>query len=286
MPRAVLLFGAGGRLGTALSSRFSALGRAVTGVPWAEAKSWAAGHHTAPIVERFTAASHGTGRLDIVFANGNTDPAQPSDRLIADNLSFPLGVIAATRHFPDARYVTLGTVLESFDDLAERNPYVASKRMLANRVAELAAADLAGRICHVRLHTLYGGTGPAPHMFLGQMLAALRAGRAFPMSEGKQLREYHHVDDVAGAIARLLDRGRFAEAVIALSSGQPVRLADLARAVFTALGRLPNLQIGALPTQPSENFGRIFAASPPWLIGPSRDPCQGVSTWLQGLLGD
>ena len=52
---------------------------------------------------------------------------------------------------------------------------------------------------HLHLHTLYGGR-PQAHMFLGQMIRALERGAEFAMSSGEQLREYHHVHDIAGAM--------------------------------------------------------------------------------------
>jgi nucleoside-diphosphate-sugar epimerase len=122
-------------------------------------------------------------------------------------------------------------------------------------------------------------------MFLGQMISALRAGRPFAMSAGTQLREYHHVADVAQAASRLLSLAPWPEEpVLALSTGRPVRLADLAMAVFTRMQRQTDLQIGALPSPQAENFERIFKPAPDWLLGEAREPLSGVADWVQEMV--
>ena len=102
-----------------------------------------------------------------------------------------------------------------------------------------------GRAIHLHLHTLYGGQ-PHPHMFLGQMIGALERGAEFHMTSGEQLREYHHAHDIAGAMLAGRD-WESAREPVHLSSGAPVRLADLARAVFAGSGHRV-AQVGAPPT--------------------------------------
>jgi hypothetical protein len=70
-----------------------------------------------------------------------------------------------------------------------------------------------------------------------------------------------------------------------LSSGRPVRLADLARTIFEDCGRISDLRIGALATGEAENFERTFPAASAWLLEPSREPLSGVSAWVSGLSG-
>ncbi len=280
--RPVLLFGASGLLGAPLVRRMAVNGRVVHAIPWREASGWLEPADSARIRERVAPLAE--GGLDVLFTGGLTDPVQPAALLSASNRLFPQRVIDATRRLGDVRWVTLGTVLERFDALAATNAYIASKRALAAWVDEVGAADLAGRIVHLQLHTLYGGSAPAPHMFMGQLVEALRHGRPFAMSSGLQLREYHHVDDVAGSIARLLARPFATDPVTSLSSGRPVRLADLARAVFAAVDREADLRIGALPDPAAENLAVRFAPSPRWLLGVPRDQISGVCAWVRELL--
>jgi nucleoside-diphosphate-sugar epimerase len=255
--RQVVLFGAGGQLGSALARR----------LPTAKHASW-----RAPALP--------DGPLDIVIANGLTDPKADAAALAAANVAFPqhIAAMAAGR---DARLLTLGSVMEKFPEACRANAYLAGKEELARW---MAARTPAGRCCHLRLHTVFGGP-PHPHMFLGQMVQALAAGRTFRMSSGEQLREYHHADDIAGSIAALLSRP-WDKAIVEVSHGQPLRLAALARAVFAALGRTELLEIGAVAAAPGENRERTFPRSPDWLIGRPRETLPAVIDWVRACVAD
>ena len=230
---------------------------------------------------RIETATESWKAYDIVFANGLTDPRAATTELIDSNVEFPLSVIHATCATPGIRYLTLGTIFENFEEFASVNPYVRSKRLLSERL--LAIPDLAesGRALHLQLHTIYGGP-PKSHMFLGQMLQALERGAEFCMSSGEQLREYHHVDDIAGAILELLFRTWEDEPnPIELNSGAPIRLADLATAVFSAFDRLHLLKVGALDTTPGDNRVRVFPRSDTSVLPYYRDPIVGVLNYVR-----
>ena len=214
----------------------------------------------------------GFGPVDWVWASGLTNPKAGSALLLEANFEGPRRAIEVARSYPGQRFLTLGTVHEHFPELCAANPYFESKRRLAEWIRGVPGA------LHVRLHTVYG-PAPQPHMFLGQMVTALAQNRPFRMSSGEQLREYHHVEDVAGALVRLLLRSDWSEwssHTLDLSHGRPLRLRDLAIGVFSALGRESLLELGALGAAASENREVQFQASPAWLLGDVRDPLAGV----------
>jgi nucleoside-diphosphate-sugar epimerase len=124
----------------------------------------------------------------------------------------------------------------------------------------------------------------APHSFLWQMLESLRTRRPFRMSEGRQLREYVHVDDLAQSIAALLARHWSSPVGIDLSAGEPVSLAEVARAVFQAFDCAELLKLGALPTPIGENTSVKFVRSPAWLLGCPRPAIEGIVQWFSDLL--
>ena len=94
--------------------------------------------------------------------------------------------------------------------------------------------DQKRRILHCRLHTLYGGE-PKDHMFLGQIVNAIRSNSVFSMSSGEQLREYHHVDDIAESLATIVNSDwSLWSPILEINSGQPLKLLDLAMAIFNA----------------------------------------------------
>ena len=104
------------------------------------------------------------------------------------------------------------------------------------------------------------------------------------MSDGRQLREYAHVDDLARSIAALLAQPWAGPVAIDLSTGEPASLADVARAVFQAFGCEELLQIGALPTPVGENTSAKFARSPAWILGRPRPAIEGIVQWFSDLL--
>lgn len=220
----------------------------------------------------------------MIFANGVTDPGLPQDEIFFSNVEFPQRVIEATLRQGDFRYLTLGTVLEHFPEACAHNPYLRSKLELGHWIAEAAARPgAAGRLLHLRLHTLYGGP-PKPHMFLGQIAKALEENSLFRMSHGDQLREYHHVDDIARALVAILGREWCFGPLLEIHSGQPVRLVDLARGIFRAFGKEDLLRVGETPEALGENRDRVFPRSEAWLLPAFREPILGVIEFLRGVV--
>jgi nucleoside-diphosphate-sugar epimerase len=227
------------------------------------------------------AVTSGWEAYDVVFAAGVTDPAAPPEQLWRSNGAHPIAVIEATSRRENVRYLTLGTVFELFPEFAEANPYVDSKRRLWRCLQAAGTLTRDGRVAHVRLHTVYGGR-PKPHMFLGQMITALSGGTQFRMSAGHQLREYHHVQDIAGALLAILDsESTFGAEPLVLSAGEPVHLADLASAVFEACGRPDLLKVGAIAAAPSENERVRFPRSDAAVLPFYRDPFVGVAEYVR-----
>ena len=219
---------------------------------------------------------------DYIIACGLTDPSAGRDRLFYSNFDFPTKLIEATRSSGTARWITFGTIHEKFDDCTQNNVYFQSKKMLSDWMIK-AAAQMPGRLTHLRLHTVYG-MPLNPRMFLGQIAQALKLNKPFNMSSGEQLREYHHVNDLALAVSGLLDRRSPWDTVLELNSGRPIRLADLAKAVFNAYGKAHLLHIGALTRPPAENLDKILHRTSADLLPVSRDPITGVIEVLREYL--
>jgi nucleoside-diphosphate-sugar epimerase len=227
------------------------------------------------------AVSECDGRCDIVFASGLTDLARGATALDEANAAAPLRLIKATREWPTVRYLTIGTALEHVPAIAESNPYVASKRRLATGITDLLPVS---RRLHVRLHTVYGGR-PAPHMFLGQIAKALSDGSIFRMSDGTQWREYHHADDIAGSLTRLLAGTWDFPAGFTLNSGQPLQLRTVAEAAFAHFSTLDRLHVGALTMPDGEQLRPQYLPSPDEILKPSRPSLPGILAWISEQIG-
>jgi nucleoside-diphosphate-sugar epimerase len=278
--RSVVIFGSGGRIGSAAARILRETGCRIEPVSWFH-KNTSAARRWHDILAKLATIE---GDVNIVFASGLTDPGASTDDLMLANVERPIRLIESTIDNSQFRYLTIGSVLETFPSVATTNRYLASKAALWARIEELAADPrLHGRIAHLRTHTAYGGA-PAPHSFLGQMYESLRARRPFRMSEGRQLREYVHVDDLAQSIAALLARSWISPAAIDLSTGESVSLAEVARAVLQAFDCEELLQLGALPTPAGENTSAKFPRSPAWLLGRPRPAIEGIIEWFSDLL--
>jgi nucleoside-diphosphate-sugar epimerase len=191
----------------------------------------------------------------IYVTSGLLDPKLAPEEHARVNVDLPRNIIDGVAGL-GLKVTTFGTVMEAL--LAQQNPYVRSKSALGSLVAARAATGAA--LCHVRVHTLFGGGQPSPFMFLGLMLDALNSGKPFKMTSGKQLREYHHVDDEAAAIRALDEAG--VRGVVDLSHGQPLSLRELAGTVFEAFGAGHALQLGALTEPSDENYSTVFTRHP------------------------
>ncbi|HWT99123.1 MAG TPA: NAD-dependent epimerase/dehydratase family protein [Terriglobales bacterium] len=279
--RSIILFGAGGQLGSSIARVCSvAHPHNLITVPWAQAGKWRRDDVAAWFSRENRAAA------DVIIANGLTDPSRPKNELDHSNTEFPLRVIEAGASFPGLRFMTIGTVMEERASLSTANAYVASKLALCHRVEELAQQGLAGRLLHLRLHTLYGVGRPHPHMFLGQMLTALKSESAFSMSSGRQYRQYHHAEDIAMAISALTGRDWFGQAVLQMNSAETLQLRRIAEAVFRHFGKSSLLQIGAVPEQTGEVIEDPgYAPTEAALFPRSRPAIPGIINWLSECLG-
>jgi nucleoside-diphosphate-sugar epimerase len=265
----IYLVGARGRLGRAiLASRregeIVALDRS-TYSQW-----WKPGAFE-EVARYFDAAMPGS---IVLVAAGVLDPALPALDHQRINVDLPIQIMEGALKV-GLRVATFGTVMERL--ASHPNAYVASKAALGQQVAERSARG--DQVTHLQVHTLYGGGEPAPFMFLGQLCQALRAHQPFEMSPGRQLREYHHVEDDVAALHAILDAGE--TGVLALSHGAPCTLRELATHVFEAMGCSELLRIGARPEPPDDNFATVLARPHVLDDVTFRPALEGVAQYVQ-----
>jgi UDP-glucose 4-epimerase len=111
--------------------------------------------------------------------------------------------------------------------------------------------------------TIIYGPGQGGEMFLPSMIQSVVAGKRFSMSSGLQTRDFIYIDDVVrGICLALVAQGPDLNGqIINLSSGFPVRIADLAKKVVRMIGFDENLllDIGAMKTRVGEatNYASI-----------------------------
>src|SRR5882757_2314605 len=108
--RQVVLFGSSGRIGRAVTKAMAQIECPVTAITWLDGRTSTA-RDAQEILAQLAAVG---GAADIVFASGLTDPRASADELAVANVERPLGVIEATVDREHFRYLTIGSVLETF----------------------------------------------------------------------------------------------------------------------------------------------------------------------------
>jgi nucleoside-diphosphate-sugar epimerase len=191
--------------------------------------------------------------IELHFCFGNTNSTENLDRLMQINCHWPL-LIARQALMRNFRIVTYGSALEIF---GIRNNYFETKRAFA---AELGKLESRNRWTNVHLHTLYSDSRPRPHMFLGQIYSALQNSSSFSMTSGKQLREFHHVDDDIRIIESAL-RSNF-NPNLEISHGRPTELVQVAKYLFDSFNLGQLLRVNSYPDNPNDNYTKIFLANP------------------------
>ena len=287
----IVVIGHSGVLGEALADRASQFAGQARPVVRVDARTvFEQVLRTPDAVPEAIRAGLSAGALDVICAAGAIDPRTPAEELDQANVAGPAAIfdcIAASAHrnFGNMawRFFTFGSIMENDPAIASENPYIGSKRrLLQRRTAALetaSAAGIAGHWHHIQLHTLYGGAKAHDFMFLGQMLAALQSRTAFSMSGGVQRREYHHVDDIAENVFLDIAQPGSLSSVVDYSSGQSVRLRDLADQVFTQCGMRELLEIGSLAAPSAEVYKNLYYRSEH--VRASRDPVQGIVQWFR-----
>jgi nucleoside-diphosphate-sugar epimerase len=112
-------------------------------------------------------------------------------------------------------------------------------RLLASAYAHEAELSLAWG----RVFLLYG-PGEDERRLLPQVARALLAGQEAPASDGAQIRDFMHVDDVAAGFAALLASA--VEGPVNIASGEGVSIADVLALIAGAAGHPELLRLGAL----------------------------------------
>jgi nucleoside-diphosphate-sugar epimerase len=112
--------------------------------------------------------------------------------------------------------------------------------------ASAAAAPRAGATAAWgRVFWMFGGDEHAARL-VPSVARALLAGKPALCTHGEQLRDFLHVDDVAGAFVALVTSN--VEGAVNIASGQPHLVRDVIYGIATRVGRPDLVRLGARPT--------------------------------------
>lgn len=130
----------------------------------------------------------------------------------------------------DLMLVTLGSIHEGIPKMCRGNPYLESKKELE----QFLMKDNFENSVHFQINTWYGGRRVHPEMFLGQIIDSVRNKTVFDMSDGRQLREYHHVFDDAVCLLKTLQND--VRGTQTISHGEIFTLEEIAFEIFQYFG--------------------------------------------------
>jgi nucleoside-diphosphate-sugar epimerase len=135
--------------------------------------------------------------------------------------------------------------------------YAAAKLSLCLTGKQLAA-QLGMRFAWGRIFYLYGPAEDERRVVPG-LFKALLAGKEFAATEGQQVRDYLHVEDVAAGFCTLVMQ--HAEGIYNIGSGVPVTMRQLMQTAGEIVGRADLIRFGATPYRPQD---------PPFLCADAR----------------
>lgn len=137
---------------------------------------------------------------------------------------------------------------ELTSDLGPGTLYGVSKdalRRIVTSYAETAALSFAWG----RIFFLYG-PGEKSGRLVSDAIQALRSGRPFETTDGEQLRDFMHVEDVAGAFAALLASD--VVGAVNIASGKAVSVRSILEVIARKTGGQDMLRLGARPRPSSD----------------------------------
>jgi nucleoside-diphosphate-sugar epimerase len=143
---------------------------------------------------------------------------------------------------------TYGYCSEQHTPASPNTIYGACKQAL-NLLVQSFAQESGLSAAWGRVFFLYG-PHEHPNRLVSSVIRSLLAGQPAKCSHGRQVRDYMHVQDVAGGLVALLDSP--AEGAFNVSSGQAVTLREMVTMIGRILGRPELIELGAIPARAND----------------------------------
>lgn len=183
---------------------------------------------------------------------------EPWRLLLETNTMFPLRLLEKAMNSGVGLFINIDTVLDP-----KTNVYALSKRQFADW-GRIAAELGTVRFANVRLEHLYG-PGDDPSRFVPYIIQKCLANAdSVPLTEGRQLRDFIHIDDAAAAILTLVRAGaRFPAgwSEFELGSGMPVSIRQLVEQIHRLTESKATLCFGAIPYRVNEPMRSVADTS-------------------------
>lgn len=149
-----------------------------------------------------------------------------------------------------------GPFVETMEPLPT-DEYAVTKHLAEKAVLLFAERGLVHPVI-LRPAVIYG-PGQRGGMFVPSLVAALREGHRFPMTNGEQKRDLVHVRDVARAILGLVESS--ADGVFNVGTGRGVTMHNIGQILADIAGHPDLLGVGDLPYRDNESWSYSVDAS-------------------------
>jgi nucleoside-diphosphate-sugar epimerase len=188
-------------------------------------------------------------RVIHLAAAGVTNPFLNVNTALSHNVGGTLNLLRACFE-SDEQDVQQMIVARTPGERSAMNVYAASK------AAAWAFCDMYTRTVDWPIHgaMIFQAYGPdqSPHLLVQAALGAALAGEDFPMTSGRQEKDWICIDDVAGGILALLAADLPSGETVELGSGRPVSVLEVVEQIYAIVGRGGRPLPGTLPDRPGE----------------------------------
>lgn len=171
--------------------------------------------------------------------------------LLETNTIFPLRILEKALTLGVGLFINIDTVLDS-----RINAYALSKRQFADWGRWVSESEKL-RFVNVRMEHLYG-PGDDPSRFVTHIIRqCLANAESVPLTEGRQMRDFIHINDAAVGIIQLLDAGERLPtgwSEFDLGSGRPVNIRQLVERIHRLADSQAKLCFGDIPYRDNETM--------------------------------
>ena len=186
-------------------------------------------------------------RVIHLAAAGVSDPYLNPHTAVSHNVGGALNLLRACFEGGETQQLI---VARTPGETVPTSPYAASKAAAWTFCAMYARA--AGWPIHGAMIFQAYGPGQPPHLLVSAALNAARAGQEFPMTDGRQAKDWVYIDDVADGLLALLGADLPPGTTVELGTGQATEVREVAQRLYALVGRGGRPLPGALPSRPGE----------------------------------
>lgn len=201
--------------------------------------------------------------------------------LVTSNITFGTQLVEAMVANKCFHLINTGTSWQHYEneDYNPINLYAATKQAFED-ILRYYVETSPLRVITLKLFDTYGPDDPRPKLF-SLLKKVIETQETLAMSPGEQLIDLVYIDDVVDAFiiaaVRLMKGNGEVQENFAVTSGNPIRLKELAREVAKACGRPIPIQWGGRPY-------RLREVMVPWTVGrvlPSWQPFVNIKEGLR-----